>query len=184
MTILIGLLGKKRSGKSTCAKYIQEHFAFENLAFAEGVKSVSMKRYSLMKNQMETYKDTIDHRWGKTPRDIFKEVGMDARKDDPDYWVNYLCNQMTNKIKSDSFSNFVISDVRFKNEADFIVKHGGYLIRVFRPGLLEDNEDNHISEMEGDCIDVDMEIQNDSTIENLVQVLDNIILGVIKKNNV
>lgn len=183
MTILIGLLGKKRSGKSTCGKYIQENFAFENLAFAEGVKYVSMKRYSLMKNQMETYKDNIDHRWGKTPRDIFKEIGMNARKYDSDYWIKYLCNSITKKLQSDPLVNFVISDVRFQNEADFILKHGGYLIRVVRPGLL-DNEDNHISEMEGDCIQVDVEIHNDSTIENLVQVLDNIIIGVIKKEYV
>ena len=179
MTILIGLLGKKRSGKSTCAKYIQENFAFNNLSFAEGVKHVSKKRYSLMENQMETYKDIIDHRWGKTPRDIFKEIGMDARKYDSDYWVKYLCNNITKKIKSDSLDNFVISDVRFQNEADFILKNGGYLIRVVRPGLVEDN---HISEMEGDCIRVHTEIHNDSTIENLVQVLDNIIIGIIKKD--
>ena len=179
MPILIGLLGKKRSGKSTCAKYIQEKFAFENVSFAEGVKRVSTRRYSLRESQMEIYKDTIDHRWNKTPRDIFKEIGMNARKGDPDYWVKYLHTRILHKIKSSPHTNFVISDVRFKNEADFIVKHGGYLIRVIRPGL---KEDNHISETEGDCIEVDMEIHNDSTVKNLVQVLDNIIIDIIKKD--
>lgn len=180
MPIIIGLLGKKRSGKSTCAKYIKENFAFENFAFATGVKIESMKRYSLRKSQMEVYKDTIDHRWGKTPRDIFKEIGMDYRKHDPDYWIKYLQNRIARKLTSNCHAKFVISDVRFQNEADFIQKHGGYLIRVVRPDLVSD--DNHISEIEGDSIEVDIEIHNDSTIQNLVQVLDNIIIDMIKKD--
>jgi len=180
MPILIGFLGKKRSGKSTCAKYIHDNFEFENVAFATGVKIESMKRYSLRKSQMERYKDTIDHRWNKTPRDIFKEIGMSRRIDNPDYWVFYLRNTIIKSLKSNHCANFVISDVRFQNEANFIKSHGGYLIRVVRPDLVSDDE--HISETEGDSIEVDLEIHNNSTVKNLVQVLDNIIIDMIKKD--
>jgi hypothetical protein len=59
----------------------------------------------------------------------------------------------------------VITDCRFLNEAEWIRRKGGKLIRITRPSLaLDDNELNkHSSEVEQDSIFVDMHIANDQT---------------------
>ena len=110
--VVIGIVGRKGAGKDTCADYIRDNFNFKKLAFATGLKEMTSLKYSLQRDQFEKYKDCVDHRWGKTPRDMFKEIGMYMRESDPDYWVKHV----SKKIKGGKYKNVVISDVRFENE--------------------------------------------------------------------
>ncbi|QWY81846.1 deoxynucleoside monophosphate kinase [Microbacterium phage Honk] len=59
------------------------------------------------------------------------------------------------------------TDVRFANEAELIRSFGGKLIRVIRPGLAAD--DLHKSETELDGIEVDHELVNDGTLDDLAR---------------
>lgn len=163
--MIIGLVGKKRSGKDTCADYMRENLCFEKLAFASGLKKMTSLKYSLQNNQFEQYKDSIDHRWGITPRDMFKEIGMEMREHDPYYWIKYL-NKKLQKVTSD---RVVISDVRFRNEEEYIRSIGGFIIRIIRSEL---EECNHISETESDSIYADFTIRNDGTKTLLFSNLD------------
>ena len=62
--------------------------------------------------------------------------------------------------------NFVISDVRFQNEADLVKKHNSLLINVNTLG--QNNNDNHISETGIDAIkNCDILIQNRGSIFDL-----------------
>ena len=51
---------------------------------------------------------------------------------------------MNQVFENNPIKNFVISDVRFQNEADLVKKHNGLLIKFNRPG--QKNNNNHISE--------------------------------------
>ena len=75
---------------------------------------------------------------------------------------------MNQIFENNRIENFVISDVRFQNEADFVKKHNGLLIKVNRPG--ENNNDNHISETGIDDIKIyDILIQNSGSIFDLYE---------------
>jgi hypothetical protein len=49
-----------------------------------------------------------------------------------DTWINAL-NMWVQLFSTRGFDNFIIPDVRFENEADFIKKNGGILIKVVAP---------------------------------------------------
>jgi hypothetical protein len=59
------------------------------------------------------------------------------------------------------------TDVRFPNEAELIESYGGILIRVIRPGLPTD--DLHESETALDGYEVDHELVNDGTLDDLAR---------------
>ena len=66
----------------------------------------------------------------------------------------------------DTELKYVITDVRFTNEADMIRANKGKIWRVVRPGVGPVN--NHISESELDSIKFDRLITNDSGFEDLM----------------
>jgi len=49
-----------------------------------------------------------------------------------DTWINAL-NSWVQLFSTRGFDNFIIPDVRFENEANFIKKNGGILIKVIAP---------------------------------------------------
>ena len=62
----------------------------------------------------------------------------------------------------------VIDDVRFLNEAKLINVFNGTLIRIRRPSLEQNkNENLHLSETEQDGILVDYDILNDGSLDDL-----------------
>jgi hypothetical protein len=62
--------------------------------------------------------------------------------------------------------NWIITDTRFPNEAQAIKDAGGIIIRVTRPGIGPVND--HPSETGLNQWKFDYEIQNDGTLENLI----------------
>lgn len=97
-----------------------------------------------------------------TFRSLMQWWGTEYRRaQDDNYWVKKtldLCSG--NEV-------YIISDLRFKNEAKGIRDAGGYLIRVERPGRPSISNANHPSEIDlDDWEDWDHVILNASTIES------------------
>jgi hypothetical protein len=63
------------------------------------------------------------------------------------------------------YPRWIITDVRFKNEAEAIVRRGGVLIRVNRPS---DQTDNHPSETDLDSYNFGYVLNNTGSVEDLV----------------
>ena len=79
-----------------------------------------------------------------------------------------------------SGSNWIITDVRFPNELEAIKKHNGITIRINR-GLIERTgkmiqEPEHISETALDNAKFDYVIENDGTIEELIEQVKKILI--------
>ena len=112
-----------------------------------------------------------------TPRLLLQLLGTDCGRKiiHPDIWVNSLMNEYnpvdrrTIQDPDDSninFPNWIITDVRFPNEAEAIKIHTNKLIRVVRTF---EHEDNHFSETALDHYDDwDYVINNDGSIDNLI----------------
>ncbi len=107
-----------------------------------------------------------------TPRTILQYVGTEGfRAIDPQVWVRYAVNEAKRRLGDDA-EFVVITDCRFRSEAQAIWAAGGEVWRIKRPSLEAGTVgiSGHASEMEQDSIS-DSECQavivNDSTIDNL-----------------
>ena len=170
MKTLIGIVGRKRSGKDTLAGFMREISPGTRvLSFAEPLKLACKHAYQLSDAQLDDTKDVIDHRWGMTPRDMMKSLGVNYfRAQDEEHWTKNM------SFRLEGVGNVVISDVRFQNEAAFVRERGGVLIHVSRD--MESNSDDHVSEQTTDAIECDHYIRNDGTMNDLRVSLKTVLL--------
>ena len=148
---IIGISGKKGSGKDTFAQFLKEELekqlgkTVKVDSFAANLKYccalISGQPDYLFYNQ-----DMKDRKAGFlnfTNRELMQKFGDLTRSLDKDIWVKSLFN----KYLDNPPEYLIVSDVRFKNEAEHINKLGGILIRIESDRI---KEDNHISEIELD----------------------------------
>ena len=114
-----------------------------------------------------------------TPRKLLQLLGTEAGRKiiHPNIWVNALFADYvpfaTTAGKKAGFkprSNWIVTDVRFPNEAKAIKDKGGIIIRINRPQLIE-RDFEHLSETALDDYDgFDYVIENDSnSVEDLIK---------------
>jgi tRNA uridine 5-carbamoylmethylation protein Kti12 len=163
--MIIGLTGYAQSGKDTVAQTLVEKYKYERVAFADAIREIL---YDMNPN----FRDTLlqqavnNHGWDEVKKDpavrrMLQNLGVGARKVlGDDVWVVAALRKL-----DDINQNYVITDVRFENEAVMIKQLKGELWRVKRPGIEAVN--NHISEHEMDGYKVDRILHNGGTLEEL-----------------
>lgn len=182
---IIGVTGRKYSGKDTVGKYFIKNYGFERLSLADPLKEACRHIFGFTNDQLHgDKKEIVDTFWQVTPRKIFQYVGTDLLRnkfseDFPsigtDLWIKSLERKITNSL--DNGTKVVVTDLRFQNEIDMIKKLGGIVIRTNRNGLNRSNDfsNTHESEINIDKFAVDFDIYNDGTIEELYSwITDNI----------
>jgi len=87
---------------------------------------------------------------------------------DKNIWLNVLQHKI-NSYKNTK--NFIISDVRFNNEAEFVKNNGGIIIQIIRD---TGNIDIHPSEKGVDDKYIDYIVNNNSSISHLYDLIDQI----------
>lgn len=148
----IGLIGLAGSGKDTAADALM--FTHLRCSFASRLKGIA---------RMLGWDGEKDERG----RAFLQDIGMAARKYNPDVWINLLKGEVSPVIQQ-----LVFTDVRFQNEADYVHSIGGIIVRIVRPGIIADN---HESELKQSEVAADIEIVNDGTIEDLHNKIRNLI---------
>jgi len=183
--LLIGISGKKQSGKDTVYKFAKDNIKTTVLkfAFADGVKEEVSKATGQTIEVLEQQKDIY--------RKIYQWWGTEFRRNlfGKDYWVIYLRNKILSDytIQKDEMNNLgrgvvvFITDVRFLNEALWIKGLGGILIRVNRES--PNNKDDHQSEVELDDFPFKYYIENNSTLDKLKQDVHSILVDIRKNLN-
>lgn len=184
--MIIGVLGRKGSGKDTIADHIVKKYNFEKMQFAEPLKNACKVLFDFTDEQLYgSLKETIDPQWGVTPRHVLQYVGTDMFRNhinglipntDNNFWVNLMKNKYLKKCEQDKNTKVIVSDVRFQNEIDIIHKLNGKVIKLMRPSL--SNNDAHESEKNIDLLDGDFTIINDGTLEELYSKVDKILDGI------
>lgn len=179
MVKVVGFLGKKRSGKDTSCDYIISVLKNLNqdvrkLAFAEPLKKIVGEMFNLTEDQLYgDLKDSVDPKWGISPRIMFQFVGTDLIRNNihkilPTIGENFWVYSLEQKIKEFNNNTVVfISDVRFISEVELIHKLGGKVIKIER-NIPSSGEILHQAEAEVDKItNYDFLVNNNSTIEEL-----------------
>lgn len=168
MNILIGVTGEARAGKDTFARLLGEH-GYRRVAFADALKQV----VALIADEPvglyhdDTTKEQYTDALGMTRRQALQLMGTEGgRKVLGDLvWVNRLTRSWRNAGKP----RWVVSDVRFDNEAEAIRANGGIIVKIVRPQAekISTGVAGHASEGGIDHSLVDFHVKNSGTLEDL-----------------
>lgn len=170
--MIIGVSGYARSGKDEVAKILMRSYDYRRGAFADPIREFVLRVNPLLPNGLDVQHlvKVIGWEGAKAQpecRRILQEIGTVARQMfGENFWVDQLWKTVQPNEK------IVITDVRFKNEADFIKSQGGEVWRVHRPGVGPVN--NHISERDLDNYNFDVVIRNESSLEALEAVVNEV----------
>lgn len=157
----IAITGLKGSGKTLISTYFT----------ARGFTKVSLA--DPLKNMLKVLGCTDEQLWGdekEIPSDILcghtTRFAMQTLGNEwgrftigEQLWANAFERNVKDKLP------FVCDDVRMPTDCDIVRKLGAKIIRVVRPGLVSDG---HSSEQHINNLNVDFEIVNDGSIEDLI----------------
>lgn len=190
--MLLGISGKARSGKNTvcdmilyciwCNETKQTKFSYSHFVqsmstvklYAE-TTNLSIKSFAyLLKrcisifipSSIEQYEYTdfknLEIEWldNMSIRELLQQFGTAIRNGVcKDFWVKALFATYNNRY------DWLISDVRFKSEAEAIKSRNGIIIRINRKGV---GAGNHISETDLDDYNFDYTITNNDSLDELL----------------
>lgn len=135
--ILLGIVGKGGSGKTTTAKILSDEFT--EVIFAEPVKIITSIIYGFDYDMLlgdtpekrilrETLHDPI---WNHTPRQGMQKIGTDIFRNnfDKDVWIK-IATRKINTLR-DVGKNAIITDCRFENEIEFIRNQRGIILVIY-----------------------------------------------------
>lgn len=129
--MLVGITGKLGSGKDYVANnivipIIKNKYRYLQWSFADQLK------INVMTNKYIDYKTIYEEKTADT-RTLLQDEGTRVGRDkNKNIWINFFQNWTTVHNKR-GIDVFVITDVRFKNEMEYIKKMGGILIKVWAP---------------------------------------------------
>ena len=170
--MIIGITGKKYSGKDTIADYLITNYDYKRFAFADPLKDICRILFNFSEEQLYgKEKEIVDIYWNISPRNAFQKIGTDLFRNNfnEDFWIKVL----ERKLLDNPLQNIVISDVRFENEVEMIRKLNGKIIKVVRNNNITENIDKH--ESENNNIMEDILINNNETLHELYFKLDKIL---------
>jgi hypothetical protein len=173
---IIGVVGRKQSGKDTIFSLIQEAVPCKRIAFGDalrdevgrvlrGEEPIPEDAPEILRSRLE---QEIQNGPAAQPDDLFKQPYRDSirrilqtwgteyrRVQNPDYWLIAFLES----VRAEPATLWVVTDVRFVNESECIKHEGGILWRVTRPAS-DANPDRHSSERFVDLIRPSVVLEN------------------------
>ena len=167
---LIGLTGYAGTGKDTVRAALQKH-GFEGFAFADPMRNMIrelLQTSGIGQHWMDwrECKEEVIPALGVSYRHLAQTLGTEWGRNTlgEGFWLKSADAYMAKMIKQKA-SAFVVSDVRFANEAAWVRHHGGVIWRVHRDAAQPVRE--HVSESGVDDIAPDLTVHNNGTLDEL-----------------
>jgi hypothetical protein len=142
--LLLGLVGVERSGKDTIADHLVRYHGFKKYSLATPIRDIGKLMFGWTDEQIAgSKKDVIDPRTNIKPRDFLTWFGTEICQfviydkfpelsntiPPRTIWANMMHNYIEGNIAT---TPIVITDIRFKHEAEIFERMGGILIHVSR----------------------------------------------------
>lgn len=158
---IIGISGAAGCGKDTAADHIiHKRPAYQKTSFADPIKAMLRVGLSLSEAQLYgSQKDVHDKYYGCTPRKLLQTLGTEWGREtvNGNIWVLAM-----EKHLEAITGTFIIPDIRFENEAEFVRKHGTMIhVRGYSKNI---DESNHVSESGVDIHSKDYIVRNDKDL--------------------
>lgn len=178
--LLIGLCGRAGAGKTTVGCYLENEHAFTQIAFADPIVGMISALFeeadipdSWMMDRALKERPTA---LGFSYRQLAQTLGTEwGRALSPDFWTRVASAKL--HAARHQGSAVVVSDVRFPNEAAWLRRHGGILVRVERQRQLSEeamDRPEHESEQHWHSMECCGTLHNDgsfATLEDQVEAL-------------
>lgn len=198
--MIITIAGKAGHGKDTVAAMIAakhaeikqerngefEYEPFRIVHWATRLKQVCATLTGLpLKDFLSRETKSNKIPWLKTTvRELLQKVGEGLRKEvHPEIWINSTLRELRRD------GNYIIADSRYKLELESVRKVKGIIIKVVRPGYIDDSiktkeQEEHPSETEMlEWDDWDYVITNDRNMVHLDKLVHNIVLEICNKED-
>jgi hypothetical protein len=190
--LIIGLTGLAGSGKDTARQILEAHHGFDGLAFADPIRAMlrpllqmaagahDADRFMTDRALKETAIPGVGHSYRELAQTLGTEWGRMCLA--PDIWLRIAGARIAQWVaddeqdRQDTFdidatgTRVVISDVRFVNEAAWVLSQGGHIWHIRRPAI--EPVRMHVSEDGVAAILAKFraavtEVRNDGTIDQL-----------------
>ncbi|WP_443699403.1 deoxynucleotide monophosphate kinase family protein [Pseudomonas sp.] len=182
--LLIGLTGRARSGKSTAAEHLVGTYLLEHYAFADPLRDGLMAIFNLDPSDFEGDRKEQPLAWlERSPRQLMQSMGTEWARNTvhPDVWVKLAEQNLDYMTKAlGAVLGFVVSDVRFENEAHLIRRKGGTVIHIGRDDAQAVNP--HISEAGVAVRQDDLILRNNGTVDEFLRSLDEVFLMIRERH--
>jgi hypothetical protein len=181
----IALIGKARSGKDTAAAFLVRERAYTRVAFADPLKEMALSIDPIIPagrvvgQRVHVHLSMLvrDVGWEYAKdhypevRRILQSIGQTQRDFDADYWVNVAARKIAGAERWNL--PVVVTDVRYRNEADMLRARGFRMVRVIRPsaGRRQGPAEQHASENELNDYPTDAVIYNDKDVATLQRAI-------------
>lgn len=164
--MIIGLTGYAQSGKDTVANILVEKYGFRRLAFADKIRDILYELNPMVGWEPLQIKVDVEG-WDKAKqnpeiRRLLQKMGVACREHiSASVWIAPVLRDIN------PGDNVVITDVRFKNEAELIYKgfEDSQIWRIERPGIEAVN--SHVSEHQLTSYPVDFTFINSGSLDDL-----------------
>lgn len=186
----IAICGEVRSGKDTVGKILEEELVLMPFAFADELKK-------------DFHRENPHIRKAPKPRKCYQLFGeLKRATHGEDYWITKLFHKIeeTKHLAEKWLStcvgvyykpfNVLVTDTHYGNEARSLRENGFTLIRIVAPlevrkermiaegDNFKEEDLHHVSETEVNSFEVDYEIVNDGTLEELYAKVEELITNI------
>lgn len=169
----IAISGKKGSGKDSVGRMLEEQHGYTVVHLANPLKRATCELFSFTFDQVidQRLKETVDPRWGFTPRSALENMGTAMRRVyGNDIFVRLFFAACDAKQKQSAEKlKFVCCDLRYPDEAIAFQSRGWKIMRIERPRVYDPAwERPHDSQVALDTFKkFDVRVMNDSTLDAL-----------------
>lgn len=190
----IGIIGRARVGKDTAGAWFVDQRGYRRVAFADPLKEAALRLDPIVDHMDDEVWDIVYGEWELVHTDtkpvhlstvvadlgweeakdahpevrrVLQELGAAIRALDEDFWLRQALKKT--QEANDAGVPVVITDVRYRNEAESLTRAGFHLLHIDRPGVpLMD----HASERTLGPEDARYLVRNDGTVDDLYAQLD------------
>ena len=160
---IIGIAGRARVGKDTCADFLVRYLGGYRYGLADPLKRMLIPLGIDMTDPFWTEnKEKEIPLFGRSVRHMMQTLGTEWGRElvHPDIWI-----KLAECVLFERGERMIVSDVRFDNEAEFIRSKGGVILHVDR--ILAPKIESHASEEGVRMSPMDLYVANDGTIDML-----------------
>lgn len=134
--MLVGITGYAQHGKDTVAKRLVSTHGYTRMGFADALKDLALTLDPVVDMHGNTLRMLVElegwegaKRYAETRR-ILQVLGTEGARGTfgDDCWIRALDKRWTES----GIDQLVIPDVRFPNEAEWVYRNGGVMLRVVR----------------------------------------------------
>jgi hypothetical protein len=157
--MIVAFTGRAGSGKDTAAAHLVRHYGFIRAGFADSLKTLAANHFSdrgvdyanLYEPHLKNVPIAQLH--GVSAREYLQRVGGVHRDMHPDWWVHALRDELglsnDPARRAPVHDRIVISDLRFPNEAAWLLSERATIIKLLRDGAAPVRPDESEAHVDG-----------------------------------